>query len=220
METPKMTDYLIVAATLLSPLIALQVQRWLDRIREVKAGRLWVFRTLMATRAARISPQHVEALNMIDVAFYERDSLFRRVFPSKANKRVREAWKEYLDHLGTSARNNIDINRHLERRDDLFVQLLYDMALAVGYDFDKTHIKNNNYSPIAHGKTEEEMNTIRQKLVEILSGNESLKMEVTSFPPEDESQRQFREQYVRYLQTGRPWPVQIVENSGEPRPEG
>ncbi len=192
MEPLRISDSLIVAATLLSPLVALQVQKWLDKVREVKAGRLWVFRTLMATRAARLSAQHVEALNMIDVAFYEKNTLFRRFFPSKANKRVREAWKEYLDHLATSPRSEADNALHFQRRYDLFVQLLYDMAAAVGFDFDKSHIRNNNYSPIAHGKAEDETTTIRESLVQVLSGREPLRIKVTELPSQDESQQAFR----------------------------
>lgn len=57
---------------LLSPLIALRVSRRLDARREVRERKMKIFRTLMATRARRLSMEHVEALNMIDVEFSER----------------------------------------------------------------------------------------------------------------------------------------------------
>jgi uncharacterized protein DUF6680 len=45
----------------------------------------------MATRAARLTPDHVQALNLIDVEFYSK---------RKKYKRVLDAWKAYHDHLG------------------------------------------------------------------------------------------------------------------------
>ncbi|MDE2314976.1 MAG: hypothetical protein KGK06_01085, partial [Xanthomonadaceae bacterium] len=61
--------WLTIAAVLLSPLIAVQVTRYLDNKKEVRERQLWIFKTLMATRASSMSPHHVEALNRIDLEF-------------------------------------------------------------------------------------------------------------------------------------------------------
>ena len=54
----KITDIAIVFATLFGPILAVQAQKWLERNREIKQRRAWIFRTLMATRATTLSPVH------------------------------------------------------------------------------------------------------------------------------------------------------------------
>jgi len=41
--------------------LAVQAQKWVEGFREKKARRLTIFRTLMATRAMVLNPNHVEA---------------------------------------------------------------------------------------------------------------------------------------------------------------
>ncbi len=60
-------DWLMILSVVAAPTIAVQVQKYLERFREDKAGRLSVFKTLMATRGAIVSSTHVQALNMIDL---------------------------------------------------------------------------------------------------------------------------------------------------------
>lgn len=86
----KITDVAIVFATILGPVLAVQAQKWLERNREVKQRRAWIFRMLMATRATTLSPKHVEALNAIPIEFYGKD---------KRLKAIINKWKTYLDHL-------------------------------------------------------------------------------------------------------------------------
>lgn len=62
-------DWLMIAAVLVAPVLAVHIQRRLDQHRESRDRRLRIFHTLMATRAARTSPAHVEALNRIDLEF-------------------------------------------------------------------------------------------------------------------------------------------------------
>ena len=83
-------DWLVVVATLLSPLIAVQVTELLSRRRQVRDEQLRIFRTLMATRASTLDVAHVQALNTIDVVFSGK---------SAKQEAVRRQWKQYLDHL-------------------------------------------------------------------------------------------------------------------------
>ena len=71
------------------------------------------------------------------------------------------------------------------RRVDLLVELLYAMGKAVGYDFNKTQIKNGTYAPTAHGRIEEEQTRIRAMTVELLEGRRVLPMYVTNLPSQD-----------------------------------
>lgn len=171
------SDWAIVFATLLGPVLAVQAQKWVESLREYRNRQMWVFSTLMATRAAQLHPDHVRALNMIEMAFYGRRpfGLFR--WQTKAERAVVDAWYEYLDDLGLAA-DQIDVARRM----NLFVTLLATMASAVGLRFDRMQITKSVYFPIAHGEQEREQNAIRRLLIGVLSGETPLKMDVTSLP--------------------------------------
>lgn len=119
----------------------------------------------MATRASGLSTEHVQALNGIELAFYET---------GKKGKKVLEAWKEYHDHLnkppGSNSSGEKDWEGWRSKQTVLFIALLHEMAVCLGYDFDRTHIKNSWYAPEAHGTIEKETHLIRGALAEILTG--------------------------------------------------
>lgn len=152
---------------MLSPLIAIQVQKWIEKFKEKQGRKRWIFQTLMSTRMARLSANHVEALNMIDFTFDKR---------IKKEKPVIDAWKSYHDHLGSLGEKPTELHQQTwtERKDELFVELLYEMSKAVGYDFDKVELKRSAYSPKAHGEAELDFQIIRESLVEILSGDKPI----------------------------------------------
>ncbi len=131
----------------------------------------------MATRGATLSPGHVEALNTIDLEFNRR---------GKKDQHVRRRWKEYLDHLGSLPQDPEQQQQQLplwsQRNDDLLAQLLQDMGVAVGYDFDKVQILRGVYSPKGHANIEFEFQAIRRLLIEVLAGHRNLPLDVRSLP--------------------------------------
>lgn len=164
-------NWLMIAAVLLGPIIAVQLTRHLDNRREVRDRKLQVFKTLMATRAYTVSWDHVVALNRIDLEFDERKN--------RKEKAVIEAWKAYLDLLSD---RNIPPEQWGVKRIDLLVELLHKMAQVLDYDFDKTHIKNSSYSPMAHGNIEEQQEALRRGLIELFEGKRIIPMYVTNLP--------------------------------------
>lgn len=169
------SDWLMIAAVLFSPVIAVQLTRYLDNKKEIRERKLQIFKTLMATRAYAISLDHVLTLNKIDLEFNLKN---------KNEKYVIESWKAYLDLLGDK---RITGEQWSTKRIELLVELLHKMALVLNYDFDKTHIKNSSYSPVAHGDIEEEQRYLRQGLIEVLEGKRTLPMQITNWPNENES---------------------------------
>ncbi|GAO72965.1 MULTISPECIES: DUF6680 family protein [Comamonas] len=170
MDSITISDWLIVTATLLSPLIAVQVTRFLDSRNEARARKISVFKTLMSTRAYALSWTHVEALNRIDLEFGKG---------SKKERSVIEAWKAYHDILSN---NQMSPEQWGSKRIDLLVDLLHKMAIVLDYDFDKTHIKNSSYAPRIHSETDAQQEAIRKGVVEVLSGDRELRLHVTNFP--------------------------------------
>ncbi len=166
-------DWLMISAVFLGPIVAVRLTRYLDDKKEVRARKLEIFKTLMATRAYTSSWSHVEALNRIDLEFDKNH---------KKEKQVIEAWKEYLDLLGNT---DIPIDQWGVKRIDLLIELLHKMAQVLNYDFDKTHIKNSSYSPRVHGETEEEQTALRKGVIEVLEGKRPIPMAITNWPQGD-----------------------------------
>src|SRR3989338_295157 len=95
-EAMTINDGLMILAVLLAPFLAVAVQRIIDQSREKRGQKLWIFRTLMATRGNKIALDNVQALNMIDL-FFERKG---------KEKAIVEKWDEYLDHLYPSIKED------------------------------------------------------------------------------------------------------------------
>ena len=163
------TSAAIVAATLIGPVLAVQAQNWVERGREHQNRRIQIFRTLMATRAANLSAAHVEALNAIPIEFYGKKRQFKDVVA---------AWKTYLDQLTQQPVDAV----WMQRRQDLFLELLWRLAVALRYNFSKLELQREVYSPIAHAKMEEDQEVIRQGLVKMFKGEAALPLDIRSFP--------------------------------------
>lgn len=165
-------DWLVVIATLLSPVIAVQVSEFLGRRRQVRDEELRIFRTLMATRASTLDIAHVQALNTIDVVFSGK---------SAKQEAVRRQWKQYLDHLNDK---NYPREHWETRRKELLVELLDTMGQHLGFNFDKTHLKNQSYYPQGYGDLEIEQAALRRATFEVVSGKRPLPMWVSNLPPQ------------------------------------
>jgi hypothetical protein len=179
-------DWLVIAATIAGPILAVQAQKWVERFREGRNRKLWVFQQLMATRAARLSADHVQALNMIDLVFYG-GYLFGIHRRRKTEQAVIDAWREYLDQLSTRAADAAALAVWSTRNDELFINLLFAIAKDVRFKFDRVQLKKGVYSPQAHGDLELEQNMIRKLLLKLLSGENALKMDVASFPADEQA---------------------------------
>lgn len=168
--TVKFTDLIMIVAVVVGPIVAVRLTRFLDEQREIRGRKLWIYKTLMATRAYTLSAQHVEALNRIDLEFNPNVT---------AERQVLSIWRQYLDLLGD---RNIPQEQWGLRRIDLLVELLYQMGKNLGYDYDKTEIKNGTYAPVAHGRLEEQQEEIRQGAIEVLQGKREIKIFVATSP--------------------------------------
>ena len=170
-------NLLTIVAIVSGPIIALQIQRKLDREREATNRKLWVFKTLMSFRATALAPSFVQALNLIDVEF-NRDN--------DKEKAVRNAWKVLLDHyvdLTTAKEPNSDAQ--IEKGRHLRANLLMAMGKCLGYDFDEVQVKKGSYYPTGLGDVEAEQHAIRRGVLSVLSGKSRIPVGVfeEKFPP-------------------------------------
>ena len=168
--TFKIGDLAIVAATLFGPILAVQAQKWIERERDRNQRRINIFRVLMTTRAAILSPAHVEALNVVPIEFYGKKPSFVEVV---------DAWKAYIDYL---YKDIIDNKSWAEKRVELLNIMLTKMASALGYKFNSVEISRELYSPKGHAAIEGDQEIIRKGLAKVVRGEMALPMAVTSFP--------------------------------------
>lgn len=155
-----------------APIVALEIQKKIEKIKEKEERKFNIFKTLLATRANALSLEHVQALNLIDLEFYNE-------------KEIREAWNVYRDHLNSYPKTNEESNnkstedRWQEKSMNCLIDLLYSLSKYFGYDFDKVLLKNGAYSPNAHAWLELEQKIIRQGFVSIFAGDKAFKVKLT-----------------------------------------
>ena len=153
-------EWVTVIAIVVGPLFAVQATQWLDRIRTRRDRRDNLFRTLMATRAKRVSQEHVAALNLIDVEFAGRQFLWW----GRGKRAFRAAWKVHFDTLCDEAKMSRG------EANDSFVALLYAMAQELHYDYDLSDLRRQVYSPVGHGNLEQAQASVLTGLAAIMEG--------------------------------------------------
>lgn len=209
-----------VLATFLGPILAVQAQKFVEARHSIRNQKMSVFTTLMATRGSRLSPRHVEALNMIDMSFNGGSQ--RR---TKTETEVLEAWRDYLDHLSRAA-SEINVDRWSERQNDLLISLLSAMAADLKLRYDRVLLRNGAYLPQAYTDTEREQEIARKLVIKVLSGEQELSMAVKSFPMDEAmvaSQLKLQAGLTDLVNGQRPVKVAVCSNdptSVENRPNG
>ena len=169
------SDCAMIAAVILGPILAVQTQKIIEAWRAGRERKMWIFKTLMATRGTPVSPAHVQALNMIDLEFSAKSS---------KEKAVRETWKVYLDHLSSGPRNlqDPDYQAKMEvwfsKSQDCSIDLLHTMGQVLKFDFDKVQLKKGAYTPQGHTDVELEQSMLRKGTLELIYGNRSLPVKI------------------------------------------
>jgi hypothetical protein len=121
----------VVLATATGLVAAVLITLWRERRASIRARRLDIFRTLMATRQVGISAQHVNSLNLIEVDFY-------------GCVKVQKEWQEYKGHL-FSGGDEDDAWR--EKKERLLANLLCEMAKTLRYKIPAMDIFKGGYAP-------------------------------------------------------------------------
>ena len=158
-------EWLLVAGAVLGPILAVQTQKWVERVSEKKRRKLFIFESLMATRNARISAEHARALNSIDFAFY-------------GAPKVLSSWQEYRKHLSNDP-NLLPPNQlsgWFGKGNELFVNLLVAMADECKLEFPKDELRNGHYAPIASFEREKQLEDINTQLLAVLTGGQAVKV--------------------------------------------
>lgn len=211
----RFNEVLMIAAVFLAPFFAVFAQKQIEIWREHRSRKMWVFKMLMATRGRALSPEHVQALNVIDLEF-----------TGKSEQLVRSAWKEYLDHLNSFPRgegkNEAQVVVWSQRKEELLSNMLGEMGKSLGYTFDPVQIRKGAYSPEGHAVAEFELQMIRQKVLEWLDGGRKV---LVSLTPADEEAAAEGKKFLKgvsgVFEGEVPIKIRLVEDAKEePSPQG
>lgn len=144
-----------VAAILLSPLLAWIVTILYQNRAEKRKAKRDLFMVLMAKRHSSPPPvEFIDALNKIDVVFQN-------------NKRVRAAWKEYLDSLHEKSHRFSSSNSFL-------LDLLSEVANVCGYKNLKQTEIDRFYNPKYLGNQLRNQELFWQEYLRVLDYSKSL----------------------------------------------
>jgi hypothetical protein len=154
----KLEEWLTIAAITLGPLLAFGVQHWRDRLREDLNRKRKVFHQLILTLKVPMAPAHVDAINSVPLEFYSHPDTVR-------------AWRLYTSHLNNKSMLKNNSQGWGEKKFELLIDLVYEMARTLGYDhIDKATLRDNLYVPQGYEDTEEQFRQIRAALLQVLKG--------------------------------------------------
>jgi hypothetical protein len=162
-----------IIALIFGPVLAVIVSDRRSKKEEVARRKMHVFRTLMATRTTNLYYNHIEALNLVEIEYFE-------------DKDVMDYWRQYRNHLDNKEYSDRDYPAWNGERQNKLNDMLYKMSLALGYSFDKSHIEKGVYYPVGYSEIESQQREIRSLLLELLSGKRQLPMKAevyTNQPP-------------------------------------
>jgi hypothetical protein len=160
-------EWINVFAIIVGPILAVQISQFIERFKEKKQRKIYIFRTLMATRGTPIEPVHVEALNLIDIEFHGKD---------KKSKAVIDAWNDYRDHLNTNGPFEVWITKS----QDLLIELLYKMSICLNYNFEKTAIRKLSYIPSGLAEDRRNIQNVMVGLNKVFNGEAGIP--VSNYP--------------------------------------
>ena len=161
-----------IVAVLAGPIFAVWVTRCIDESRLKQTQRMDVFRTLMRTRRVRLNPDHVGALNLVEIEFH-------------GEAPVIEAWKAYWNHLRMVAPAGMTQEQQrqfYQERDALLTKLLHAIAKALRFHIEQLDIMEGGYAPQGWLEDEQTSRQLRALTLDILSGTRGIPVVPLNLP--------------------------------------
>jgi len=159
MEANTTLGVAVVFATFAGPIAAVLITRWIDQKRSRRERQLDVFRALMRTRKNAIQPDHVNALNLVEIEFHNSGP-------------VLAAYRDLMRHINSGGA--VVDDQWLNKHRSFLTKLLSAMATELRYKTEQLDVFEGGYYPSGWGQEGEQQLAIRLGLLELLGGKRSL----------------------------------------------
>ncbi|MCH8863504.1 MAG: hypothetical protein IID51_13505 [Proteobacteria bacterium] len=171
------SDWVTVAAIILGPVFgAWFAIEWGER-RMKQERKLHVFRMLMGTRRAVMSPEHVQALNLIEIEYADEPKVVGRwhdLLQHFADPQPKQEDETVTDEMTQEAKSvcqsKFDLRLSNERQ-KLLAKLLQEMGKKQGFDLEQFDISEGGYYPVGFENIDLQQQAIRRFFVDIYLGN-------------------------------------------------
>jgi len=149
------SEAILALAALLGPIAAVVITLWHQGRKEKRDQKFRLFMTLMAHRRSNPPPSEwVGALNLIDAVFADKP-------------KVLSAWRSLYDCLNAKPWDD-------QRYQHTSLDLLSEIAKALGYKEMKQTDIDKFYSPMAHGEAFALTTKLQTELLRVLEATERL----------------------------------------------
>lgn len=141
-------EILIAGCTLASPILAVLATRVVDAWRDSRARKNAVFVSLMSTRRAQLTPEHVQALNLIEIEFAGSAGVNAelKVYMNLMEERAPPLSRFEKDQAVISAYRQADEDL-IRRRRRAFGSLVQALGKKLGRNVDRYDIIEGGYYP-------------------------------------------------------------------------
>jgi hypothetical protein len=135
--------------------------------------RMSIFKTIMENRAIFLGNQvanydFVKAINQIEIEFSDKE-------------KVIESWKNLYTTLCSQINNDAEqivVDAFANKKNEQFVNLLFEMTLALNLNMNKDALTNTVYLPKSYLNSVSEQQVFKQKVEDLLDGKTSLSIDV------------------------------------------
>lgn len=159
------------------PIRAVQIARKEETAAALIRQKSEIFASLMKTRRFQLDAEHVASLNQIQVFFSDVPA-------------VLASYKAYIRLLSRRSIPGVADESLYKERDDAFIDLVFEIARALGYQQDKKEIEELAYSPEGWANDNNTIRKLHSLMIELFEHKRALPItpivrqpERNPFPP-------------------------------------
>lgn len=185
-------DWLTLLAIVIGPVIAIWAARYLAKKDQRDDRRMAIFRDLMRTRRTTLHPDHVGALNLVEIEFADDSqiiSAWKRLFEhfgTTHSPRGHELTMEHMSVAVRAARERDFQHRIAQERQELLAILLHAIAKRMNFRIEQLEVFKGGYTPQGWVDIEEEQRLIRQYAIDLYLGKRMVPVGVIDYVQHNE----------------------------------
>tara|TARA_B100001123_G_C15155429_1_gene965271 strand:- start:330 stop:929 length:600 start_codon:yes stop_codon:yes gene_type:complete len=183
-------DWLNLIVILIGPLIGVFLGARIQISTSKKDRKLNIYRTLMKTRKEQIHPEHVGALNLIEVEFHGNKKIIKSYHDYLKNlsidfdKLINEGTQHLHDQEAVQAEmSRINDKLTLERQ-SLLSDLLSKISVDLSIPVNKEDILRGAYTPIGLQYVQNDQMIIRQYFKDLYNGHRVVPVSIIEYTGE------------------------------------